>query len=180
VSYHPAPKRPDGSRADDWRVTLVQSRDGRRWQPVTRLDVPGCPNETTLRFLDDGRMVALVRRECADRHGWIGTSRPPYRRWQWKETRWRLGGPNFLVLPDGRLWAATRLYAGSIAAPQTPGTRTVLARMALDGLKPVLELPSGGDTSYPGLVWHEGLLWMSYYASHEGRSSIYLATIRLP
>jgi hypothetical protein len=46
--------------------------------------------------------------------------------------------------------------------------------------EPALQLPSGGDTSYPGMVWHEGILWMSYYSSHEGKTSIYLARIRLP
>ena len=35
------------------------------------------------------------------------------------------------------------------------------------------------DTSYPGLVWHEGQLWVSYYSSHEGKTSIYLARVRL-
>ena len=38
----------------------------------------------------------------------------------------------------------------------------------------------GGDCSYPGLVFHEGLLYMSYYSSHEGKTSIYLAKIKLP
>lgn len=56
---------------------------------------------------------------------------------------------------------------------------TVLAKMTLTGYKPVLKLPSGGDTSYPGMVWHQGLLWLSYYSSHEGKTSIYLAKIRL-
>jgi hypothetical protein len=27
---------------------------------------------------------------------------------------------------------------------------------------------------------HDGLLWVSYYASHEGKTSIYLAKVRLP
>jgi len=27
---------------------------------------------------------------------------------------------------------------------------------------------------------HEGLLWVSYYSSHEGKTSIYLAKVRLP
>ena len=31
-----------------------------------------------------------------------------------------------------------------------------------------------------GLVWHAGLLWVSYYSSHEGKTSIYLAKVRLP
>ena len=44
--------------------------------------------------------------------------------------------------------------------------------------KRCLALPSGGDTSYPGLVWHDNLLWMTYYASHEGKANIYLARIR--
>ena len=43
-----------------------------------------------------------------------------------------------------------------------------------------LPLPSGGDTSYAGMVLHDGLLWVSYYASHEGKTSIYLAKVKLP
>jgi len=46
-------------------------------------------------------------------------------------------------------------------------------------LTPLVTLPSGGDTSYPGLVWHDGELWMSYYSSHEGKTSIYLARIAI-
>ena len=34
-----------------------------------------------------------------------------------------------------------------------------------------LRLPSGGDTSYAGLVGHKELLWISYHSSHEGRTS---------
>ena len=54
----------------------------------------------------------------------------------------------------------------------------VLARMTKDSYEPVLRLPSGGDCSYPGMVVYDGLLWMSYYSSHEGKTSIYLARIR--
>jgi hypothetical protein len=28
------------------------------------------------------------------------------------------------------------------------------------------------------MVWHDDLLWISYYSSHEGKTSIYLAAIR--
>ena len=37
----------------------------------------------------------------------------------------------------------------------------------------------GGDTSYAGLVWREDLLWISYYSSHEGKTSIYLAKVSI-
>jgi hypothetical protein len=52
--------------------------------------------------------------------------------------------------------------------------------MTLDGgYEPVLTLPSGGDTSYAGMVWHGDLLWVSYYASHEGKTAIYLARVKV-
>ena len=41
-----------------------------------------------------------------------------------------------------------------------------------------MKLPSGKDTSYAGLVWHEDMLWVSYYSSHEGKTSIYLAKVK--
>ena len=58
---------------------------------------------------------------------------------------------------------------------------TVLAELNVDNktLRPILTLPSGGDTSYPGLVSHDGQLWVSYYSSHESKTSIYLATVKI-
>ena len=44
---------------------------------------------------------------------------------------------------------------------------------------PALRLPSGGDNSYPGFVWYKDRLWTSYYSSHEGKTSVYLAKIAL-
>lgn len=161
----------DSSASPDWRLKLVASDDGEHYEIVTNLEVPGRPNETTLRFLPDGEMLALVRREGANGHAWIGASKPPYKKWTWNETKHRVGGPNFIRLPSGELWAAGRSYPG--------GAKTVLARMTRDSYKPVLTLPSGGDTSYPGLVWRDGVLWISYYSSHEGKTSIYLARVKL-
>jgi hypothetical protein len=41
------------------------------------------------------------------------------------------------------------------------------------------KLPSGGDTSYPGLLWHNDMLYVSYYSGHEGKTSIYLAKVKI-
>ena len=76
-------------------------------------------------------------------------------------------------MPDGSLWAGSR-------GQTKEGPKTVLARVTRDSYEPLLALPSGGDNSYPGMVWHDNLLWMSYYSSHEGRTSIYLAKVKLP
>ncbi len=159
-----------GDGKDTRRVILYSSKDGLDWQWVTVFKgISAWPNETTLRVLPGGEMIALLRR---NKTGWIGRSLPPYRSWVWKDTGHRLGGPNFIRLPNGQLWAGSRDYRGD-------EHRTVLAKMTPTSYEPVLTLPSGGDTSYPGLVWYEGLLWMSYYSSHEERTSIYLARIRI-
>lgn len=72
------------------------------------------------------------------------------------------------------------MVAGSRGFGKTPGAHMVLFKMTETSLEPVLELPSGGDCSYPGMVWHDGMLWVSYYSTHEdGKTSIYLAKVRL-
>jgi hypothetical protein len=85
-----------------------------------------------------------------------------------------LGGPQLIRDGKGDWWAAGRLTTSG--KPQT-----VLCKLDVKQGKliPALTLPSGGDTSYPGLVLHNGTLWMSYYSSHEGKSSIYLARIAI-
>lgn len=160
----------------EWKLKIFSGKDGVTYDgSVTFLDVPGHPNETTIRFLKDGRMMLMVRREGGSQNGWIGVStsnKPLYKKFAWNETGMRFGGPNFIELPNGELWAVTRSYK--------PKAHTVLAKMDEKSITPVLDLPSGGDTSYAGMVWHEDLLWISYYSSHEGKSSIYLAKVKLP
>lgn len=158
--------------AHRWSLTLVESGDGLAFREVARLAVPGKPNETTIRFLPGDEAVALVRREGGSRKGWIGRSRHPYERWSWVECGERLGGPNFVVLPGGRMWGASRIFRSGEA-------RTALAAMSLHSFTPRLLLPSGGDCGYPGLALRGRTLWASYYSSHEGRTAIYLARIAL-
>jgi hypothetical protein len=166
VTYKTAP-----DNSSEWTAALVSSADGRTYDQVTTFAIPDRPNETTLRFMPDGEMVALVRREAGNRFAWIGRSRAPYTAWTWHETPQQVGGPNFIRLPDGDLWASGRSYPG--------GPKTVVARLTLDGrFASALTLPSGGDTSYAGMVWHDDLLWVSYYASHEGKAAIYLARVK--
>ncbi|MEI6503063.1 MAG: exo-alpha-sialidase [Armatimonadota bacterium] len=164
---------------NEWRITLVESKDGLAWNPVTKLAVPGQPNEATVRFLPNDDCIALVRREGpapgADKAAWIGRSSPPYTDWHWIPAGMQIGGPNFLVLPGGALVAGGRQYNAKPAS-----ARTFVGRMTLESVSDDLILPSGGDCSYPGMVWHDGLLWVSYYSTHEGKTSIYLARIRIP
>ena len=168
----------------DWKPGLYSSSDGLNWELVTHIDVPGRPNEATVRIRPDGEMIAMVRRERGNYFGWIGASRPPYLEWTWHETEHRFGGPNFIVLPDNSLIAAGRSYRQPFS--------TVIAEMDREHYEIALILPSGGtDTGYPGMVSHENELWISYYSAHEDadgqpppnrhtalRTAIYLARVR--
>ncbi len=176
ISYSNANK---ATPTNEWVITLVASDDGVAFRPVVTFALPGRPNESTLRFLPNDDCIALVRREGLPpnlgNNALIGTSPPPYRDWRWHTAGMSVGGPNFLILPSGSMIASGRQYN-----PKATGPKTFVGRMTLESVKAELILPSGGDCSYAGMVWHEGLLWTSYYSTHEGKTAIYLAKIRLP
>jgi len=154
---------------------LYLSRDGITFEPVVeKMFGEGFPNETAIAFESNGRAICLLRRDGGTATAQLGVARPPYRDWDWKDLGVRIGGPHILPLPDGRIVAAVRRYG------REPWT-------SLSWLDPVngqivesLALPSGGDTGYAGLCWYRDLLWVSYYSSHEQRTSVYLARVRIP
>lgn len=167
------------SGGDEWTLRLVASRDGLTWETVAPLAVAGRPNETTLRFFPNGDMIAMVRREAGDRMGTFGVASPPYRTWEWRPSNHRFGGPEIIAAPGGGWIVCTRDH--TLTKPgSTAGTRVIVARLKDDGaLAPLATLPSDGDCSYAGMAWHDGLLWVSYYSSHEGKSAIYLAKLAI-
>jgi hypothetical protein len=159
-------------------TTLLVSDNGIGFRElVPKLIGEGYPTEAVLRFADDQTAYCLQRRDGAPSHNsaLLGISTPPYTDWQWHDLKMYFGGPNFIRLPNGRWIAAGRQIDNDVAT-------TILAELDVNDktLRPILTLASGGDTSYPGLVWHDGLLWVSYYSSHEGKANIYLATARIP
>jgi hypothetical protein len=154
---------------------LYASRDGVNFQThVENLFDRDYPNESSILFLPDESALCLLRRDAGTMSAQLGRSRPPYKGWQWQDLKIRIGGPNMIQLPDDRIVAAGRFYEG--------GAHMALAWLDLaeNTMTEFLRLPSGGDCSYPGLALHHGILWISYYSSHEGKASIYLAKVRIP
>ena len=161
------------ARGENWGHHLVSTRDGLAYRHVVSFDHDGRPNETTLRRRPDGSMVAVVRRESGDERALIGHAVKPFKDWSWAHLPLRLGGPELVILGDGAMIVAGRTYGEE-------GTRTTLGEVTLEGgWRELLELPSAGDTSYPGIVLEGDDLLMSYYSSHEGRAAIYLARLRV-
>lgn len=166
-----------GGPGDGPYSSLLVSDDGIAWtEHVAQLLRKGWPTEATVRFDEEDTLYCLHRRdrcEGDDSNAYLGVSRPPYTAFTWHDLGRYYGGPNFIQIPGGQ-W----IGAGRIIEQEA---RTVLTRIDVDAgtMEPVLELPSGGDTSYPGLVWHDSMLWVSYYSSHETRTSIYLARVEV-
>ena len=105
------------------------------------------------------------------KEGLMGRSKFPYQEWEWVNTGLKLGGPNFIITPAGKLIIGTRTFSGD-------GSHTGLLSMDAEGhFRLLIELPSGGDTSYPGVLIFKNKLLVSYYSSHEGKTSIYLSQI---
>lgn len=156
--------------------SLLKSDDGHKFTVCVDdfFSAKEYPTEARIRFGDDGTAYCLQRCDGSPNLAYLGTAQTPYLHWKWDSLGRYIGGPNLLQLPSGHWIAAGRLLDGK-------KMRTAL--MSLDvkqaTVTPILGLPSGGDCSYPGLVWHDGQLWMSYYSSHEGRTSIYLARIQV-
>lgn len=165
------------NKKQEWLVSLHRTHDGLTYEKVAQWPIHGFPNEATVRFSDDGEGIILLRRDRrGDSNAWLGRSQKPYTDWSWAPLNLYFGGPNFLILPDETAWAAGRVIA---RCPWGLFEKTMIAVLSSEKLLPQLVLPSGGDCSYPGMVYHDGFLWVSYYSSHQEHTAIYLAQIDL-
>jgi hypothetical protein len=154
-----------------YEAILFRGLDGKKYEAVTTFDVPNA-TEASVAF-DGDTMLCLQRRDGKPNTAFLGVSKAPYKDWTWKDLGVYFGGPHLIRAPDGAWLAVGRMTT-------TGKPQTVLCRLDPEAAKlaPLLTLPSGGDTSYAGLVWHDDQLWISYYSSHEGKASIYLARVR--
>ena len=164
-----------GTRANNRSIRLYTSANGRKFDLLAdNVVTEGYPNETSIVFAPDDTAYCLLRRDGPGATGLLGTARPPYRQWQWKDLGAKIGGPHMVRLDDGRLLAVVRLYDKKVR------TSVCWIDPETGKLTEALPLPSGGDCSYAGIVLDDsGVIWISYYSSHEGKTSIYLAKIQL-
>lgn len=151
---------------------IYRSTDGRHFESLGDAPSECGVNETGVVFTKNGTRYVLERREQCDKTAalWTTTKQGSTE----KSLNARIGGPVLIQLPDGRLLGAGRLHDNRVRTSLfwlNPSDATV---------QEIATLPSGGDTSYPGLVYHKGILYISYYSSHEGKTAIYFAKFKLP
>lgn len=169
---------PDRATQDEQTESwLLQSSDGFNWLPAGRIQAQ-YGDETAVIFEEDGSALALAR-TGGRRPAQVCRAEPPYAEWTIKDLDRYVGGPLLAK------WGKRYLVGGRKLNAENKG---VMALYWLVGetLQEIAELPSGGDTSYPGFIAlsdNRGLL--SYYSSHEGSgtslapSAIYLADLSI-
>ncbi len=154
-------------------LDLLKSNDGKKWVIHEKaILTEGYPTEVSLRFDIHGNAYALARKKVPAVTSLFGSSKPPYKKWNWWELKQKIGGPCLMQTPMGWI-AAARIRRGN--------THTAILRIdpRRKTCNYLLKLPSGGDCGYPGLVWHDDKLYVSYYSSHEKKTAIYMAQVSL-
>lgn len=156
-----------------WKAFVVQTKDGKYYERVAKINVDRDPNESTIRFDKNNRMYILVRRESGDKMGVLAEGDFPYRNFTYYPLKEQLGGPNFLFLNYNRL------VIGSRSVKKTGSVMALHVSDLQGNILKTIKLPSRGDNSYPGMVIYKRKLWVVYYSSHEGKANIYMAVIPL-
>ena len=153
------------------RLRLYTTTDGKNY--TTSVSTLTAGDEAGLLFEPNGTGVMLVRKDNGDLKAVMGIASPgDYTHWTFTESNLFVGGPNIIQLPDGRIVAAGRLTNG------TERTSLMFLDPSTGQLSEFMTLPSSGDTGYPGLVWEDNKLWVSYYSSPaSGKTDVYLATV---
>lgn len=156
---------------------LLQSADGLSWTPVGAFQKE-YGDETAFLFEPDGAITAIARAE-AGLPAQLCRARPPYQTWTRTTLDRAVGGPLLAR------WGERYLVGGRKTLDRSRPV-TALYWLINDELVEALELPSGGDTSYPGFVAvAPDRALLSYYSSHEGSGTslapchIYLAELHL-
>jgi len=169
--YSAAYHTPAGGLPGTRGVQLLRGDRLDEWDCLSTVMTEHGPNETALLF-DGNRVTAVIRTESRGGRSpsWLATSEEPFASWRKQPLGYTCHAP--VILRHGaELYLAGRAFRDELPAPYHHGdfeTVTTLFRVVAGNAEPVLTLPSGGDTSYCGMVQGpEGDLLISYYSQHE-------------
>ncbi len=160
---------------DKVESVMLASEDGLVWRKQALFqEIEG---DETAFWIDLQGTLTGVGRRSRNRPAQLLRSQPPYLHWDRVELERGIGGP--MIVRWGDHW----LIGGrDTSNPSHPVT--ALDWLDGDRLVRALQLPSGGDNSYPGFVeLDENNALLSYYSTHEedrqGRpmTAIYLAQL---
>lgn len=159
---------------------LLNSTDGINWNIVATIHVGEANDETAIEFLSDGRMICTGRLEgkadtlfgSSNASTFIAISSYPYTDWtnKIKSRVTRLDGPVLFkyeekIFAIGRDQVGPRTYFTELGSIFSRKRTSVFVVNQTSGLTYLTDLPSGGDTSYAGVIMNGSELYVSYYTS---------------
>ena len=175
---------------DHKKSILLKSVDGMNWEEVGTIYKGEIHGEPAISLLPDGRMICVARMEgssiiplTGDSSACtlIGIATPPYNDWDFeKDYTTKLDGPVLFYNENDRKTYAIGRYEPDFKGPITQTgsqfscKRTSIFLLEEDELVYLSDLPSGGDTSYPGVVIYEEFLYICYYTSDTFRDPCWL------
>jgi len=180
-----------GNEAWPWRVTwhdgtaytigyngsdifdVYTSQDGLFFTKENAIEnIESLPTEARIRVNNSGEFFVLVRRNFGS--AILGTSLNPQQGWEWfgEIPIDNFRGPNFLMVDENKMIFSGAFYSWVYLGIYNVETNT---------FNQMIEIPSFGDGSYPGMLIKDNFLWLSYYTSFENDegSSVYVAKIYL-
>lgn len=167
-----------GPDTADQVVNFVASPDGLNWNHVAPLrsdddgDKTQLYDETALYRWDDGRILAAIRSGTNSQGTHFMEAQPPYTEW----TRWSVAHEMqapVMAKVAGVLVGAGRSFHGdsfqdTVAEHRRSHTSVYIIHPEKRTTEHLMDLPSGGDTSYCGMALrNENTLLISYYSQHE-------------
>ncbi len=182
-------------RIDHGSAVLLRSTDGIAWEMHAAIHVGDRADETAIQLLPDGTMISVTRIEAGggifghpDAGTQISSAQAPYSEWTSlaRSKITRLDGP-VLFTHGAHLYAVGRRQVKAAGPLRWQGSAIGQKRSALflirekDGeLIHLTDLPSSGDTSYPGAAVVNDKVFISYYTNDPGRDPAWLIGMLLP
>ncbi len=173
-------------KPDEREMQLIVSDDGLNWTLKSEIANRRQPSESDVTLLDDGSLFVVTRMQDEINEGFIWRSNPEHTEWT-GETVGDIVHSPALARWKGRFFVAGR---------SRNAERAWVTRVweLVDGkVVELITLPSGGDTSYPGLIVDpatenadQPALFVSWYSQHEedrqtktSAASIYTARLKV-
>ena len=147
------------------RFSFVESDNGLDFRVIATPSIDGVATEASLALFDNEHLVSVVR--VNRKNAMIGLYNLKIQSFQWYDSGVRLDAP-VLVNVGNEIYVCGRYFRDNIIT-----TSIFRLNKTTYKLEFILDLPSGGDCAYPGLVYEKGLLYISYYnANKDGSSEI--------
>lgn len=152
------------------KISLLKTIDGKNFQKVTKIEVDGLFDESTLRFDQKGTMYAIINNADKEKRVTVGTSDWPYTKWSYRKVKDSLEKFNYTIINKNIVIVATGL--------SNPELHTGILTVNKKGdLEEILKLPLVNDVCYPGILKEPGKLLVTCCSAHEGKPAIYLLKI---